>query len=406
MFFIAKVEFCAITITQLSIISIFIRKKNESRKHGRGLKMKPNKKKEIKEFFDKLKTECLKDDVYSVIETAKKMEVSYDQVRSWARSSKYASRILKECRAICWNRSLDELEEEDALTKKLTTTEAVKYMKENNDEFREQQEKQYAESQLWSLKREAERKGMEFPPDKIEEVAMLEYQGNEYTTNKNELVTEKKALPEDSVENIETQRIRKWTERQKITTPSFQLNQNTIEDETGKREMNIVWESTGKNPLTHAQCASSIYAATGSANEHYALNLLNEVAAGCFNSLNKDPKVHAADVINTATGVLLSLAPKDEIEGMLCARLIVLHDQYMQFISRTTCSNQTAAGVDLNINRATKLMRLYNETLDALNKHRRKGEQKVLVQHVNVNDGGQAVVNGQLNQGEGEHVKK
>ena len=128
--------------------------------------MNPNKKKEIKDFFDKLKAECSKDDIYSVIEIAEKMGVGYDQVRAWARSSKAASQILKDCRIICWNHSLDEAEKEDELTKKLTTTEAVKYMKENNDEFRERQEKQYAEDQQNSLKWEAERKGKEFPPEK------------------------------------------------------------------------------------------------------------------------------------------------------------------------------------------------------------------------------------------------
>jgi hypothetical protein len=64
----------------------------------------------------------------------------------------------------------------------------------------------------------------------------------------------------------------------------------------------------------------------------------------------------------------------------------------MNFMTRSCQPNQTTDGIDLNINRATKLMRLYNETLDCLNRHRRKGEQKVTVQHVNVNNGGQAVI--------------
>lgn len=370
--------------------------------------MKPDKKKEIKDFFDKLKAECSNDDVYSVIETAEKMGIGYDQVRAWARASKAASQILKDCRIICWNRSLDEAEKEDELTKKLTTTEAVKYMKENNDEFSERQEKQYAEDQQNSLKWEAERKGKEFPPDKIDRVTMSGVKDEETKqithVSKNKIVSETETLPQ--IEDIETQRINEWLERQKRTTPSFYLKQTTTEDETGKKELSIAWAPAEKDPLTSERFASSIYAATGSANEKYALKLITQTAMGCFNLSGKDIKLHAADAANESTGVLLSLAPKDEIEGMLCSRLLVLHDQYMLFMARVSTKDQTGTGIDLNINRATKLMRLYNETLDALNKHRRKGEQKVTVQHVNVNNGGQAIVNGQLNQGEGEHVKK
>ena len=52
----------------------------------------------------------------------------------------------------------------------------------------------------------------------------------------------------------------------------------------------------------------------------------------------------------------------------------------------------TVEQVDSCINRSSKLTRLYNETLEALMRYRRKGEQKVIVQHVNVNDGGRAIV--------------
>ena len=74
----------------------------------------------------------------------------------------------------------------------------------------------------------------------------------------------------------------------------------------------------------------------------------------------------------------------------------------MEFLIRMTNPKQTTVGVDLNINRSTKLMRLYNETFETLNRYRRKGKQKIVVQHVNVNSGGQAIVGSEIkNQGEG-----
>ena len=44
------------------------------------------------------------------------------------------------------------------------------------------------------------------------------------------------------------------------------------------------------------------------------------------------------------------------------------------------------------MSQAIKLLRLHNETVDTLGRYRRNGEQKVVVQYVNVQNGGQATV--------------
>ena len=51
---------------------------------------------------------------------------------------------------------------------------------------------------------------------------------------------------------------------------------------------------------------------------------------------------------------------------------------------------------------ANQFCRTYTAQLDALNKHRGKGQQKVTVEHVHIYKGGQAVV-GNINQGGGEN---
>ena len=53
---------------------------------------------------------------------------------------------------------------------------------------------------------------------------------------------------------------------------------------------------------------------------------------------------------------------------------------------------QTVEGRSENLNQANKLSRTYVVLLDALNRHRGKGQQKVTVEHVHVHSGGQAVV--------------
>ncbi len=52
-------------------------------------------------------------------------------------------------------------------------------------------------------------------------------------------------------------------------------------------------------------------------------------------------------------------------------------------------SNKT---LERGMNQANKLSRTWATLLDALNKHRGKGQQKVTVEHVHVHAGGQAVV--------------
>jgi hypothetical protein len=51
-----------------------------------------------------------------------------------------------------------------------------------------------------------------------------------------------------------------------------------------------------------------------------------------------------------------------------------------------------------NLSQANKLSRTYAALLDALNRHRGKGQQKVTVEHVHVHSGGQAIV-GQKHRG-------
>ncbi len=49
-------------------------------------------------------------------------------------------------------------------------------------------------------------------------------------------------------------------------------------------------------------------------------------------------------------------------------------------------------GEDAGVNRATKMLRTFTMQMEALKRYRTGGEQKVIVEHVHVNQGGQAIV--------------
>jgi hypothetical protein len=72
--------------------------------------------------------------------------------------------------------------------------------------------------------------------------------------------------------------------------------------------------------------------------------------------------------------------------------MVAAHNASMECHRRAMISEQTLEGRKENLNQANKLSRTYTLLLDALNRHRGKGQQKVTVEHVHVHSGGQAIV--------------
>jgi len=76
----------------------------------------------------------------------------------------------------------------------------------------------------------------------------------------------------------------------------------------------------------------------------------------------------------------------------MAAQLVAAHNATMECYRRAMLPEQTSDGRSENLNQANKLSRTYVVLLDALNRHRGKGQQNVTVEHVHVHSGGQAVV--------------
>ena len=98
------------------------------------------------------------------------------------------------------------------------------------------------------------------------------------------------------------------------------------------------------------------------------------------------------DSCNFITSMLLAIKPQDAIEAMLVTQMIATHSHAMEFSRRAMLPGQSVEGVTANINRATKLQRTFVLQAEALQKKRGKNKQVTQVQHVNVNDGGHAIV--------------
>src|SRR5947209_2052950 len=95
---------------------------------------------------------------------------------------------------------------------------------------------------------------------------------------------------------------------------------------------------------------------------------------------------------SATVAALIGIGPRDELEAMIAAQLIAARSAAMEGYRRAMLFEQTFGGRRENLSQANKLSRTYAALLDALNRHRGKGQQKVTVEHVHVDSGGQAIV--------------
>ena len=65
---------------------------------------------------------------------------------------------------------------------------------------------------------------------------------------------------------------------------------------------------------------------------------------------------------------------------------LAAHNAAMECYRRAMIGEQTFEGRRENLAQANKLSRTYGTLLEALNRHRGKGQQKVTVEHVHVHD--------------------
>lgn len=102
----------------------------------------------------------------------------------------------------------------------------------------------------------------------------------------------------------------------------------------------------------------------------------------------KEPDV---DAINFAVSVIASVKPQDALESLIAAQMAAVHVAAMKHV-RMMNHSETIPQLEVQERTVNKLMRTFAAQMTALKKYRSSGEQKVTVEHVTVNEGGQAIV--------------
>jgi hypothetical protein len=95
--------------------------------------------------------------------------------------------------------------------------------------------------------------------------------------------------------------------------------------------------------------------------------------------------------LNFMLSVVRGIKPKDQTEAMLAAQMATIHAATMTF-ARRLANVQDIPQQDSAERALNKLARTFAMQMEALKRYRTGGEQKVTVQHVSVQEGGQAIV--------------
>ncbi|MGA2143888.1 MAG: hypothetical protein ABSH49_02870 [Bryobacteraceae bacterium] len=142
-------------------------------------------------------------------------------------------------------------------------------------------------------------------------------------------------------------------------------------------------------------------AITGIADFDVAIRIVEQIGCGLVCPRPKD--THSS-IVSTAR-TIAAMGPQNLTEAMLSAQMIAVNDAVHLFLARATAPNQGTEAIDLNVLRATRLMRVFTEQLEAMQKLKGKvGQQKVTVEHVHVHQGGQAIVGAVAAEGPGPGV--
>ena len=127
-----------------------------------------------------------------------------------------------------------------------------------------------------------------------------------------------------------------------------------------------------------------------------------------LNTLEKDPSIINIESSAKRAGLLLdagvlptgldaaqSIEAENSLERMLAHQMALCHDAAFKAISQASGKEETVEQVRL-LNAGARLMETFQKGMLTLHKVRTGGKQTVIVQHVHVTEGGQAVVAGSV----------
>jgi hypothetical protein len=165
-----------------------------------------------------------------------------------------------------------------------------------------------------------------------------------------------------------------------------------------RRSKSRTAESSGAAPVAESAFGSDDGAGkagarrlTGTSSPDFDLSVIHQVLNALWMPCSTDKQTRDREAA-ALIAAMADLAPRDGAEGMLAAQMIATHHSAMECFRRAMLQGQTFEGREANLKHAVRLSKAYIDLLAALNKHRGRGQQKITVEHVTVEAGGQAIV--------------
>jgi hypothetical protein len=112
-------------------------------------------------------------------------------------------------------------------------------------------------------------------------------------------------------------------------------------------------------------------------------------------SADRVARIDEGGVLALGLDAAQSIDASNSLEKMLAHQMALCHDQSFRLITQANELRDNLEKVRM-LNAAARFMKAYQDGFLCLNRIRTGGKQTVVVQHVNVSDGGQAVVAGKV----------
>jgi hypothetical protein len=138
--------------------------------------------------------------------------------------------------------------------------------------------------------------------------------------------------------------------------------------------------------------------ALGTGDHEFSTGLLGQLM-----TLTRSGKTASKEEVNFILSQMRGIDPRDETEALLATQMVAIHNATMVAARRLMWIDNIPQQ-DSASNMLNKLARTFATQVEALKKYRSAGEQTIKVQHVTVNDGGQAIV-GNVSRGGGGGAK-
>jgi len=138
--------------------------------------------------------------------------------------------------------------------------------------------------------------------------------------------------------------------------------------------------------LSGEEETSRFFEAFGSQDPDFVFELLRQVANTTSNSRFSDE-----EGIKFMMSVISGLKPRDQTEAMIGAQMAAVHSAMMTAANRLAHA-ETLAEMDSAERAVNKLGRTFAALVDTFKRYRNGDEQKVMVQHMSIAEGGQAIV--------------